>query len=76
MRVVFDEVKFVINKSEVYEIIKFPLNQLYHDAVNKKELKMYDEFVEVVSTYSYQGYFIFGATAKILSEIKILLMGV
>ena len=74
--VVFDEVKFVINKSEVYEIIKFPLNQLYHLAVNKKELKMYDEFVEVVSTYSYQGYFIFGATAKILSEIKILLMGV
>ena len=74
--VVFDEVKFVINKSEVYEIIKFPLNQLYHYAVNKKELKMYDEFVEVVSTYSYQGYFIFGATAKILSEIKILLMDV
>ena len=59
-----------------YELIKFPLSELYDDAINKKELKMNDEFVEVVSTYSYQGYFIFGATAKILSEIKMLLMGV
>ena len=74
--VVSDQVKFVINKSEVYELIKFPLNQLYDDDINKKELKMNDQFVEIVSTYSYQGYFIFGATAKILSEIKILLMGV
>ena len=74
--VVSGQVKFAIDKSEVYELIKFPLSELYDDAINKKELKMNDGFVEVVSTYSYQGYFIFGATAKILSEIKMLLMGV
>ena len=74
--VVVDEVNFVINKSEVSEIIRFPIDQLYHDVTNKNELEMYDEFIEVVSTYSYEGHLIFGATAKILSEIKMILMGV
>ena len=73
--VIIDEVNFVINKSEVHEIIRFPIDQLFHGVTNKKELKMHDEFIEIVSTYSYQGHLIFGATAKILSEIKMILMG-
>lgn len=68
-----NELKFFKDKNEVKEIINVDLEQLLDDSniVNTKGSNVSDRYLNtLVPAYKLNGYFVWGATAMILSEVK------
>ena len=58
---------FVVNRSEIEEIIEVPLTALLNGGA-QPDTKMIDGHRTAATTYVYQGQVIWGATARILTQ--------
>ena len=64
---------FILEISEVSSIIEFPLNDLLKMKVSKVSLLSYNKISVEVPCYKYNKKIIWGATAMILSELKMII---
>ena len=64
---------FILEISEVSSIIEFPLNDLLKMKVSKVSLLSYNKISVEVPCYTYNKKIIWGATAMILSELKMII---
>ena len=68
-----NELKFIKDESEVKEIINIDLEQLFIDSniVKTKGSQISNRYLNtLIPAYKLNGYFVWGATAMILSEVK------
>ncbi|MDY6835740.1 MAG: CoA pyrophosphatase [Chloroflexota bacterium] len=61
--------EFEVNTAEVEEVITVPVSVLLDDSNYTETIQIYRDEAYLACTYQYQGYIIWGATARILKQM-------